>query len=158
MVQNKSKEKELEDRLLIMQNKLVKQNEDLVSEVEKKTNDLIKSERLATIGTMASRIAHDLKNPLTIMHTYAEMLTPEILSKLDSKDKEKWLRMQNSYLQWSRGTLSDEDWSFYKGLICNTDNSDTDGTILFETTWSAHKPVLTERFVKFVDTCWTNSQ
>ena len=102
MVQNKSKEKELEERLLIMQNKLVKQNEDLVSEVEKKTNELVKSERLATIGTMASRIAHDLKNPLTIMHTYAEMLTPEILSKLDSKDKEKWLRMQNSIFDMDR--------------------------------------------------------
>jgi signal transduction histidine kinase len=85
-----------------MQKKLTKQNEDLVSEVEKKTNELVKSERLATIGTMASRIAHDLKNPLTIMHTYAEMLTPEILAKLDSKDKEKWLRMQNSIFDMDR--------------------------------------------------------
>jgi len=102
LVQNKSKEKELEKRLLIMQKRLTKQNEDLVSEVEKKTNELVKSERLATIGTMASRIAHDLKNPLTIMHTYAEMLTPEILAKLDSKDKEKWLRMQNSIFDMDR--------------------------------------------------------
>lgn len=102
MAQNKSKEKELEERLLVMQKKLTKQNEDLVSEVEKKTNELVKSERLATIGTMASRIAHDLKNPLTIMHTYAEMLTPEILAKLDSKDKEKWLRMQNSIFDMDR--------------------------------------------------------
>jgi signal transduction histidine kinase len=102
LAQNKSKEKELEERLLVMQKKLTKQNEDLVSEVEKKTNELVKSERLATIGTMASRIAHDLKNPLTIMHTYAEMLTPEILAKLDSKDKEKWLRMQNSIFDMDR--------------------------------------------------------
>lgn len=102
MAQNKSKEKELEERLLVMQKKLTKQNEDLVSEVEKKTTELVKSERLATIGTMASRIAHDLKNPLTIMHTYAEMLTPEILAKLDSKDKEKWLRMQNSIFDMDR--------------------------------------------------------
>ena len=42
---------------------------------------------------MASRVAHDLKNQLTIMHTCAEMLTPEILSKLDSKDKETWSRL-----------------------------------------------------------------
>ncbi|QLH03786.1 sensor histidine kinase [Nitrosopumilus cobalaminigenes] len=85
-----------------MEEQLVKQNEDLVSKVESKSNDLVKSERLATIGTMASRVAHDLKNPLTIMHTYAEMLTPEILSKLESKDKEKWFRMQNSIFDMNR--------------------------------------------------------
>lgn len=102
MVQNKSREKELEEKLLKMQDQLLKQNEELIEQIEKKSRDLVKSERLATIGTMASRIAHDLKNPLTIMHTYAEMLTPEILAKLDSKDKEKWLRMQNSILDMDR--------------------------------------------------------
>jgi len=30
------------------------------------------------------------------------MLTPEILSKLDSKDKEKWLRLQNSIFDMNR--------------------------------------------------------
>ncbi|AFS82956.1 sensor histidine kinase [Candidatus Nitrosopumilus sediminis] len=85
-----------------MEKKLLKQNENLLSQVESQSTDLVKSERLATIGTMASRIAHDLKNPLTIMHTYAEMLTPEILAKLESKDKEKWLRMQNSIFDMER--------------------------------------------------------
>jgi len=82
------------------------------------------------------------------------------LSEIDSYryfllSRARWLRMQNSYLQWRRGTLSDEDWSFYKGLICGTD---ADGTISFKATWSAHNLVLTERFVNFVDACWTNSQ
>ncbi|MBT8252262.1 MAG: HAMP domain-containing histidine kinase [Nitrosopumilus sp.] len=84
------------------ESKLLKQNVDLISEVENKSSELLKSERLATIGTMASRVAHDLKNPLTILQTYSEMLTPEILSKLDSKDKEKWFRMQNSILDMNR--------------------------------------------------------
>lgn len=97
-----TKEKEIQTKLLEMEEQLVKQNEDLISKVESKSNDLVKSERLATIGTMASRVAHDLKNPLTIMHTYAEMLTPEILSKLESKDKEKWFRMQNSIFDMNR--------------------------------------------------------
>ena len=97
-----TKEKEIQSKLLEMEGKLVSQNENLISEVEKKSSELVRSERLATIGTMASRVAHDLKNPLTIMHTYAEMLTPEILSKLDSKDKEKWFRMQNSIFDMSR--------------------------------------------------------
>jgi len=98
----KAKEKELEKRLSKMQKQLLKQNETLLTQVENKTAELVKSERLATIGTMASRIAHDLKQPLTIMQTYADMLTPEIISKLDYKDKEKWFRIQNSILDMNR--------------------------------------------------------
>ena len=99
---SKIKEKELQERLSKMEMQLLKQNENLLSEVESKTAELVKSERLATIGTMASRIAHDLKQPLTVMTTYADMLTPEILSKLDFKDREKWLRLQNSILDMNR--------------------------------------------------------
>ena len=99
---SKMKEKELEKRLSKMQKQILKQNENLLSEVESKTAELVKSERLATIGTMASRIAHDLKQPLTVMTTYADMLTPEILSKLDFKDREKWLRLQNSIFDMNR--------------------------------------------------------
>jgi len=102
MVITKAKEKELEKRLTKMQKQLLKQNVTLLTEVEHKTAELVKSERLATIGTMASRIAHDLKQPLTIMQTYADMLTPEIFSKLDFKDREKWLRLQNSIFDMSR--------------------------------------------------------
>ena len=97
-----TKEKLIQERLIKMEEKLIKQNDTLLSQVETKSAELVKSERLATIGTMASRIAHDLKNPLTIIHTYADMLTPEILSKLDSADKEKWLRLQNSVLDMNR--------------------------------------------------------
>lgn len=97
-----TKEKDIEERLLKMETQLLKQNENLLSEVENKSAELVKSERLATIGTMASRVAHDLKNPLTIIHTYADMLTPEILTKLAAKDKEKWFRLQTSILDMNR--------------------------------------------------------
>ncbi len=85
MVLTKSNEKELEKRLSKMQKQLLKQNATLLAKVEDKTNELVKSERLATIGTMASRIAHDLKKPLTIMQTYADMLTPAIISKFSKR-------------------------------------------------------------------------
>ncbi|MFB5633117.1 MAG: nitrogen regulation protein NR(II) [Nitrosopumilus sp.] len=97
-----SKEKEIQQRLLKMEDDLLKQNVTLLSQVEKKSEELVKSERLATIGTMASRVAHDLKNPLTIIHTYADMLTPEILAKLDPQDREKWFRLQTSVLDMNR--------------------------------------------------------
>jgi signal transduction histidine kinase len=91
-----------QDSVSEVEKELIQQNESLISAVEKKNTELVKTERLATIGTMASRIAHDLKNPLTIMQTYSDMLTPEILSKLDYTDREKWLRMQNSILDMNR--------------------------------------------------------
>ena len=91
-----TKEKEIQEQLIKVEDELITQNKTLLSQVESKSAELVKSERLATIGTMASRIAHDLKQPLTIMTTYADMLTPEILSKLETKDREKWYRLQNS--------------------------------------------------------------
>ena len=97
-----TKEKEIQNELQKMEKKLLTQNENLLSMVEQKSEELIKSARLATIGTMASRVAHDLKNPLTILHTYADMLTPEIISKLNSKDREKWFRMQTSISDMNR--------------------------------------------------------
>ena len=102
MRENTLKKKELQERLSKVEKQLLKQNKTLVSEVENKTAELVRSERLATIGTMSSRIAHDLKQPLTIMQTYADMLTPEIISKLDYADKQKWSRIQNSILDMSR--------------------------------------------------------
>lgn len=63
----------------------------------------------------------------------------------------RWLRMQNAYLQWQRGMLTDDDWSFYEGLICNLE---TDGAIQFEATWNAHRSALVGEFVEFVESCW----
>jgi len=99
---NITKEKETQERLIKMEEQLLKQNKTLLTQVEAKSAELVKSERLATIGTMASRIAHDLKQPLTIMTTYADMLTPEILEKVGSKDREKWYRLQNSISDMNR--------------------------------------------------------
>ncbi len=89
-------------RIQKMEEQLLEQNKKLSTEVEDKNNELVRNARLATIGTMASRVAHDLKNPLTIIQTYSEMLTPQILSKLNTNDKEKWLRIQNSILDMKR--------------------------------------------------------
>lgn len=97
-----TKEKQMYEKLLQVEQELIQQNLSLAAKVATKSSEIVKNERLATIGTMASRIAHDLKNPLTILHTYADMLTPEILSKLDSKDKEKWFRLQNSIFDMHR--------------------------------------------------------
>lgn len=85
---------------------------------------------------------------------------PSQLSEIDLLryfflSRARWLRMQNAYLQWRRGTLNDEDWSFYNGLICRVG---TDGAIRFKSTWEEHRLALTEGFVEFVENCWSKSQ
>lgn len=102
MAKDSKKEAELNERILEMEAELLEQNEFLQKQIERKSAELVKTERLATIGTMASRIAHDLKNPLTVMQTYADMLTPTIIARLEAPDKEKWLRLQNSILDMNR--------------------------------------------------------
>ena len=47
---------------------------------------LVDSERLATIGRMASTISHDLRRPLTAILAYAEFLSEDRLSEEKRKD------------------------------------------------------------------------
>ena len=82
---------------------------------------------------------------------------PDRLGEIDAQryfliSRSRWLRMQNAYLQWRRGTLTDEDWSFYSGLICDPDAT---GTILFTNRWGQHRDQLTEGFVEYVENCWS---
>ena len=85
---------------------------------------------------------------------------PDQLSEIDAQryfliSRARWLRMQNAYLQWRRGTLTEEDWSFYSGLICNPD---TEGTVLFTKTWGQHRDQLTRGFAEYVESCWSTSK
>jgi signal transduction histidine kinase len=56
------------------QNQLVAQKENLEKEVKLKTQEIIKTEKLATIGELAARIAHDLRNPLSVVKNTTEIL------------------------------------------------------------------------------------
>ena len=42
--------------------------------LEKTTENLVKAERFSAIGTLASRLAHDLRNPLGIIMTSNSMI------------------------------------------------------------------------------------
>ena len=92
---------------------------------------------------------------------------PEDLTEIEAGQlhfliRGQWLRFHNAFLQWQRGTLSDQDWALYEGYICRTDNT-TEGfeTLLKaehirNTTWHEHKGVLLSHFVEFVETCWAD--
>ena len=85
---------------------------------------------------------------------------PDQLSEIDSLryffiSRSRWLRMQNAYLQWHRGALTGEDWSFYSGIVCDADNT---GAIRFTSTWVKHRFQLTDEFVEYVENCWSKSR
>ena len=56
----------------------------------------------------------------------------------------RWLRFQMAFLQWRRGTLGDDDWSFYRRFACRG-SDDVD--------WERQKSSLLEDFVELVETC-----
>ena len=82
---SKTESEELNDRLQDtvahleeLQAQLEQQNEELEYKVKEKTEQVLKSERLATIGELSARIAHDLRNPLSILKNTVEVMRIEL--------------------------------------------------------------------------------
>jgi len=86
----------------------------------------------------------------------SELTGPEV-ERVHLLFRAQWIRYQDAFLQWRRGTLNDEDWRFYEGFICRKvgDGRDADYRVA---TWENHKPVLAERFVEFVESCWASDR
>ena len=55
-------------------NELIEQRDNLENLVEEKTHELLKSERLSAIGELSGRLAHDLRNPLSVMKMSVDLL------------------------------------------------------------------------------------
>ena len=62
----------------------------------KLSQEAIDNEKIAAIGTMASRMSHDLKNPLTVIKTSLELLQMNLGSNLDEKSKKFIKRIEDS--------------------------------------------------------------
>jgi len=67
--------------------------EQLEEEVEKRTRDLeqvqdklIRSERLAAVGELASGVGHELRNPLNVMRNCAYLLNMTLVDKADEEE------------------------------------------------------------------------
>ncbi len=82
-------------------------------DLKRAQDDLVRSERLTTLGKFASVIIHDLRNPLSVVKGYAEMLTlstpdaqrtPLLAGKLLA-EAERINRMVEELLDYSRGQI-----------------------------------------------------
>ena len=55
------------------------------SELEKLNKEMVNSERLSSIGSLASRLAHDLRNPLSVIKNSMEILNLRMSPHMDEK-------------------------------------------------------------------------
>jgi signal transduction histidine kinase len=60
---------------------LVREFDAMAAAIQEREQRLIRSERLATVGRMASQITHEVRNPLASIGLYAELLGDEIAEK-----------------------------------------------------------------------------
>lgn len=82
-------------------------------DLKRAQDDLIRAERLSTLGKFASMIIHDLRNPLSIVKGYAEILSlsagsPERTSQMAGKllaETDRLNRMVGELLDYSRGSI-----------------------------------------------------
>lgn len=68
---------------------LKKERDNLKQEVKRKTDELLKKEKLSAIGELSARIAHDMRNPLSVIKTSAELIKLN-QKDIDSKTKAHW--------------------------------------------------------------------
>ena len=76
-------------------------------------NELMRSERLSTVGSMANSIIHDIKNPMTVIRSCADLIRmrardPETAQfvGLINKSVDKMLDMTQELLDFARGKSS----------------------------------------------------
>lgn len=83
------------------QQEIAEQRDQLQVEVMRKTQEILKTERLSTIGNLAARIAHDLRNPLSVIQSTSQILKMKLDANLDDKTREQWARLDRAVYRMS---------------------------------------------------------
>jgi len=71
--------------VVLKEKELELQRDHLARQVNEKTDELLKSEKLAIIGELASRMAHDLRNPLSTIKNVIEIMETKPKLKIEEK-------------------------------------------------------------------------
>jgi len=73
------------EKVVIKEKELELQRDQLRSTVDETSDELVKSEKLAIIGELASRMAHDLRNPLSTIKNVVEIIESRPKMKIEEK-------------------------------------------------------------------------
>ena len=77
------------------QEELKKERDNLEKQVKLKTEQLLKTEKLTAIGELSARIAHDMRNPLSIIKNTAGIIKTS-QKNMDSNAIELWNRQERA--------------------------------------------------------------
>jgi signal transduction histidine kinase len=80
---------------------LTKQKEHLEEQIQIQTRHMLKAEKLATIGELSARIAHDLRNPLNVIKNTSDILKLSLSDRLNEDEAQKWLRLEKAIFRMS---------------------------------------------------------
>ena len=80
------------NKITISEERIKQQREHLEIEIRDKTNKLIQAERLSAIGEISARLAHDLRNPLTVIKGTVEIIKAKN-KKIDTEFSSKQIQM-----------------------------------------------------------------
>ena len=85
--------------ILFLNSKLNKSLDARTIKITKLSNELIKAERFSAIGELASRLAHDLRNPLGVITNSNSLIknnpTKEVISKNNERIQRSLVRMEH---------------------------------------------------------------
>jgi signal transduction histidine kinase len=82
------------------QDALKRERDNLKREVERKTAELLKREKLSAIGELSARVAHDMRNPLSIIKNSIELI--KVNQKyFDPQSKAHWARIERAIYRMS---------------------------------------------------------
>lgn len=73
------------ERVVLKEKEVELQRDHLERQIHEKTDELLKSQKLAVIGELASRMAHDLKNPLSTIKNVTEVIENKPKLRIEEK-------------------------------------------------------------------------
>ena len=68
-------------------------------ELKRNEKEMVRTEKLASLGRLSAGLAHEIGNPLGIVQGYVDMLGT---SELTDKEKQQFSKRANSELQWGK--------------------------------------------------------
>lgn len=95
----------------------------------------------------------ELTRIVTTGHADPAALNEQEYARFFMVNRSYWVRMQNVYSQWQRGTLSKGDWLLYQRIICGSGENLNSLQGLIQT-FDEHREILAPEFNQFVERCW----